>query len=265
MIPAEVLELIPGCEQERPPLAVTRLPGGQGRNLVLRIDTSAGRFVLRRRLSPRDRPGAAALTELRAHLHAAAAGLAPAVLHAAADGGWILMEHVDAACWTEFELCCAQGAARLGLRLAQLHGLAVPDGVPAADPPAMAGGYLERTSQRDTALALELRPLADEVARLGHELAELGERRVLVHGDLMASNLLGPEPLMVDWEYAQAADPSWDLACLLSYYPRLEPFVGQLLGAAGCAGEATEARLPLQRARFTLLNRLWEAAYPFAG
>ena len=70
---------------------------------------------------------------------------------------------------------------------------------------------------------------------------------------------------MVDWEYAQAADPTWDLACLLSYYPALAPFMNFLLDAAGCAGPAAQTRLRLQRARFTLLNRLWEAAYPAAG
>jgi hypothetical protein len=62
MIPAHVLALVPGCENARPPLAVTPLQGGEGRNEVLRIDTPEGRFVWRRRLPPVDRPGAAART-----------------------------------------------------------------------------------------------------------------------------------------------------------------------------------------------------------
>src|SRR5690606_42046116 len=56
----------------RPPQAIHPLPGGEGRNEVLRIDTAEGRFVWRRRLPPVDRPGAAAGTELAAHRLAAA-------------------------------------------------------------------------------------------------------------------------------------------------------------------------------------------------
>lgn len=261
MIEPEVLARIPGCEDQRPPLAVLRLPGGQGRNLVLRIDTPAGRFVLRRRLPPQDRPGAAALTELRAHRLAAAAGLAPSVLDAAADGSWILMDHIDAPCWTPEQLCSAQGVERLGGRLAVLHALAVPGGVPVADPQAMAAGYLERVSARDPASAQSLQPLAAQIGDLGEKLADVGEQRVLVHGDVMSSNLLGPQPLLVDWEYAQAADATWDLACVLSYYPQLQSFLEPLMGAADCSGPDVLARLRLQLARFTLLNRLWDAAY----
>lgn len=262
MIEPEVLARIPGCEDQQPPLAVAQLPGGQGRNLVLRVDTSSGRFVLRCRLPPRDRPGAAALTELRAHGLAAAAGLAPAVLDAAPDGSWILMEYIDAPCWTPAQLCSVHGVQQLGSRLAMLHALAVPAGVPVADPEAMAAGYLERSASRDPGSAQALQPLAAQIGKLGQRLADAGEQVVPVHGDIMASNMLGPMPLLVDWEYAQAADPTWDLACLLSYYPQIEPHLDLLLGAAECSGAEDRARLQLQRERFTLLNRLWDAAYP---
>src|SRR5690606_9032656 len=88
MIPPHVLAQVPGCANANPPLAIVPLPGGEGRNEVLRIDTTEGRFVWRRRLPPVDRPGAAARTELAAHRLAAAAGLAPAILRAAADASW---------------------------------------------------------------------------------------------------------------------------------------------------------------------------------
>lgn len=262
MIEPEVLARIPGCADQQPPLAVARLPGGQGRNLVLRVDTSAGRFVLRCRLPPWNRPGAAALTELRAHRLAAAAGLAPAVLDAASDGSWILMEYIDAPCWTPEQLCSARGVEQLGGRLAVLHALAVPAGVPVADPEAMAAGYLERAATRDPESARALQPLAAQISRLGERLADAGEQLVPVHGDIMASNMLGTLPLLVDWEYAQAADPTWDLACLLSYYPQIQRFLEVLLESADCAAPQDRARLQLQRERFTLLNRLWDAAYP---
>src|SRR5690606_31809590 len=174
----------------RPPQAIHPLPGGEGRNEVLRIDTAEGRFVWRRRLPPVDRPGAAAGTELAAHRLAAAAGLAPQVLHAAPDGSWILMEYVDGAEWSPDQLRSAEGVERLGGRLAALHALETPAEVPLADPPAMARGYLDRLRRRDPAAADSLQPLLQRIEAIGDELTALGQRRVLVHGDLTASNLL---------------------------------------------------------------------------
>lgn len=265
MIPPELLALVPGCEQGQPPLLVDALPGGFGRNEVLRIDTLQGRFVWRRRLGALDRPGALASAELAAHRRAAAAGLAPGVVAAAADAQWILMEFVDAAPWTAAMLDDDATLERLGRRLAILHSLPQPEGVAAADAPAMASGYLAVARTRDPGAAAVLQPLADEVRRITDELAAGTQRRVLVHGDLMASNLLGPLPVLVDWEYAQLAEPAWDAACLLSYYPFLESRQERLLGSAGLDGAQVRARVTLHQRRFVLLNRLWELAYPPAG
>lgn len=265
MIPPELLVLVPGCEGMRPPLRVEALPGGFGRNEVLRIDTAQGRFVWRRRLGGLDRPGAVAVAELQAHRRAASAGLAPGIIAAATDASWILMEFVDAAPWTEAQLAGGDGVERLARRLVILHSLAVPAGVNDADPPAMADGYLARIATRDAAAATALQPLVDSIRRITAELAGFGGRRVLAHGDLMASNMLGPLPVLVDWEYAQAADPTWDYACLLSYYPFLESRLHRLLGSAGLDGGQGRARFGLQRERFVLLNRLWERAYPAPG
>lgn len=262
MIPAKVLALVPGCADHEPPLDVVALPGGEGRNLVLRIHTREGLFVWRRRLPPVDRPGALARTELQAHRLAAAAGLAPRVLHAAPDGSWLLMEHVDAPRWRADQLCSAHGAERIGLQLARLHALDSPASVPVADPVAMTEGYRARIAGRDPAAAASLQPLATRIAELGRQIAEQGEARVLVHGDLMVSNMLGPQPLLVDWEYAQAADPAWDWACLLSYYPALGAWTDRLLGAAAQDTPTARARLQLQQQRFALLTSLWQRAYP---
>jgi thiamine kinase len=264
MIPARQLALVPGCETGHAPLAVLPLPGGCGRNEVLRLTTKEGQFVWRRRLGPVDRPGACALTELSAHRAAAAAGIAPGIIAAAEDGAWILMEFIDAPHWSADELCSAAGMERLGARLAQLHGLPVPKGVPVADCMAMAAGYLHRVQQRDAAIAAGLQPLADRVRQVTNELGGAG-RRALVHGDLMASNMLGPLPLLVDWEYAQAEDPSWDIACLLQYYPSLHAWLGGLLASAGLDGAEARERFRLQNERFGLLTRLWEQAYPAGG
>src|SRR5690606_14003992 len=143
-------------------------------------------------------------------------------------------------------------------RLDTLHGIRAPADVPGADAGAMARGYVERLQRRAPAAAESLLPLVQRIEAISAELAGLEEDAVLVHGDLMAGNMLDQGPRLVDWEYAQAADPSWDWACLLSYYPALEPWAERLMEGKGDA----QGRLTLQRERFELLNRLWQRAYP---
>jgi aminoglycoside phosphotransferase (APT) family kinase protein len=258
MIPAELLVHVPGCEEGRPPLAVHALPGGRGCNQILRVDTTQGRFVWRRRLPPIDRAGARPIDELRAQRRAAAAGLAPAVLVAHPEGHWLLMDYIDAPVWTREQLHSEAGAVALAGQLARLHALPVPAELPVVDVPAMARDYLGRLAAVDAAEATELAPLGERIAALSARLSAMALRPALNHGDLMASNMLGKAPLLVDWEYAQATDPTWDLACLLTYYPGMARFMDQLLAGTGLAGTAAAAGLELQRERFELVNRLWE-------
>lgn len=258
MIPAEVLALVPGCEDGRPPLAVQPLPGGRGCNEVLRVDTPQGRFVWRHRLPPIERPGSRPLDELRAQQLAASAGLAPVVLHAHSQGHWLLMEFIDAPVWTAEGLQSESGAECLGRQLARLRRLAVPAQLRPVDTVAMAGEYLAQLGVVAPVEATELAPLLDRIRALTARLAASGLPPVLNHGDLMASNMLGAAPQLVDWEYAQVAEPTWDLACLLTYYPGMGRYMPRLLAAAGMAGDAALAGLDLQLERFELLNRLWE-------
>jgi thiamine kinase-like enzyme len=87
---------------------------------------------------------------------------------------------------------------------------------------------------------------------------------VLNHGDLMAANLVGHgagmQPLLVDWEYAQRTDPTWDVACLLVYYPGIESRLESLLAALGLDSARDRQILSLQRRLFDGLNHLWQRA-----
>jgi thiamine kinase len=257
VIPAALLARVPGCANGRPPLDVQPLPGGRGCNQVLRVETAQGRFVWRQRFEPADRPGSRAIDELRAQRVAAAAGIAPAILDAHPQGHWLLMEYIDAPAWTPDALHTQAAAERLGQQLARLHALPVPVEIPPVDAGAMAGHYLERLAAVDADEARELAPLRARVQSLGQRLSGLGLPLVLNHGDLAAGNLLGEAPWLVDWEYTQVAEPGWDLACLLTYYPGMARFLPQLLADSGLA-QGIHAALDLQRERFELLNRLWE-------
>ncbi len=257
MIPAEVLACIPGCEAGRPPLDVQPLPGGRGCNQVLRVDTSQGRFVWRQRHAPIDRPGSRAADELLAQRTAAAAGFAPALIAAHPQGQWLLMEFVDAPHWTSERLQTPRGVEVLGQRLAGLHALAAPEGLREVDAAGIARGYLAQLAPVAPREAIDLDPLLARIEALGRRLSSNGTGLVLNHGDLAATNMLGDLPLLVDWEYTQLADPTWDLACLLGYYPGLDALGPRLLASYGLKPGERD-RLALQRERFELLNRLWE-------
>lgn len=257
MIPAEVLARIPGCEAGRPLLDVQPLPGGRGRNQVRRVDTAQGRFVWRQRHAPIDRPGSRAADELLAQRAAAAAGLAPAIIAAEPGGQWLLMEFVDAPQWTRERLQTPAGIEIVAQRLAALHALPVPAGLVAVDAAGIARGYLAQLALVAPREAAALEPLLTRIQALGHRLSNDGTGLVLNHGDLAVTNMLGEKPVLVDWEYAQLADRTWDLACLLGYYPSLDALAPRLLSSYGLE-PGDRDRLALQRERFELLNGLWE-------
>ena len=66
--------------------------------------------------------------------------------------------------------------------------------------------------------------------------------------------------MLVDWEYAQLADPVYDLACLSVYYPGQRLRGGELLRTAGITDANGAVRLRLHAQLFDSLNRLWEQA-----
>jgi thiamine kinase len=260
VIPASVLRRIPGCAHGEAPLSVQLLLGGRNVNRNLRIDTRAGRFVLRRRIWEGPRPGADSLREVACHCAAAAAGVAPAVLDTATDGSWILMDYIDGGMWTPMQLQAAEGLRALGARLQRLHAIMPPKGLAAFDPVSIATGQAQTILERDPAAAGEVDALVARARQLAVDCAAFAVTPVTTHGDLNVGNLIGPVPMLVDWEYAQLADPVYDLACLSVYYPALRLRGGELLGAAGITDTNGAVRLRLHAELFDSLNRLWEWA-----
>jgi aminoglycoside phosphotransferase (APT) family kinase protein len=253
----EVLAAVPGCESGRLPLAVRSLPGG-GHNDIRQVDTTTGRFVVRRRLPPVCRPGANARFELDCQRLAALHGLAPAVIAAADDASWMVMAHFAGNVWQETELCSTQGVHRLGERLSLVHALPVPSDWQQMDAGAIA---LQQARAIDPVRHNEAMRLALRAAQLSQVVQAGGAPRCISHGDLHHSNLIGELPMLIDWEYAQVAWPSYDIACLLTYYPRLLARKAELMAAAGLSRpEDAELLEPLQEL-FACLNRLWAMAH----
>ena len=60
--------------------------------------------------------------------------------------------------------------------------------------------------------------------------------------------------LLLDWEYAAVADPLFDLACMLAYYPQAAAHADALLDSSRLAGLGTAEML-----RQRLAVRCWSA------
>jgi hypothetical protein len=124
---------------------VQLLHGGRNVNRNLRIDTREGRFVLRERIRKGPRPGADPLREVACHRAAAGAGVAPAVLDSAPDGGWTLMGYVEGGMWTPARLQAPEGLRTLGACLQRLHAITPPaEHRPASESRHLAGHCIER-------------------------------------------------------------------------------------------------------------------------
>jgi aminoglycoside phosphotransferase (APT) family kinase protein len=260
VIPASVLRRIPGCAGGEAPLSLQLLHGGPNVNRNLRIDTRVGRFVLRQRIREGPRPGADPLREVACHRAAAAAAVAPAVLDAAPDGSWILMDYVEGAMWTPPRLQAPEGLRTLGACLQRLHAITPPTGLVAFDPVSIATGQAQAILERDPSATAQVNTLVARTRQLALDCAAFAVTPVMTHGDLNASNLIGPLPMLVDWEYAQLADPVYDLACLSVYYPGLRLRGGELLGTAGITDANGAVRLGLYAQLFDSLNGFWEQA-----
>ena len=241
-------------------MSVQLLHGGRDVNRNLRIDTRVGRFVLRQRIREGPRPGADPLREVACHRAAAAAAVAPAVLDAAPDGSWILMDYVEGGMWTPPRPQAPEGLRTLGACLQRLHAIMPPKGLSAFDPVSIATGQAQAILERDPAAAAQVNALVARTRQLALDCAAFAVTPVTTHGDLNASNLIGPVPMLVDWEYAQLADPVYDLACLSVYYPGLRLRGGELLGTAGIIDANGAVRLRLHAQLFDSLNGLWEQA-----
>jgi hypothetical protein len=146
-------------------------------NLNLRIDTRAGRFVLRQRVRKGPRPGADALREVTCHRAAAAAGAAPAVLDAAPDGNWVLMDYIEGGMWTPLRLQAPEGLRTPGACLQRLHATMPPKDLAAFDPVSIATEQAQTILKRDPAAAAQVDALVARTRQLSVDCAPSVPRR----------------------------------------------------------------------------------------
>jgi thiamine kinase len=258
LIPAAALARVPGCEAGRRPDAIAVLHGGTV-NSSFRVDTRAGRFVLRLNAAEGGFLGANHEREAQLQRAAAQFGLAPPLIYADRAQGFMITKYIDGRAWEASDLARPEALRRLGARLCALHGIVAPAVAP-FDLGALLRGYCARltaAAAAPTERALLASLLQQSEATLAL-CAGGGRSATIVHNDLHHSNLIEADRLyLIDWEYAAVADPIFDLACVLAYYPQAQPHAQDLLDAAGLAESASIAVLMAASSLFVLLSFLW--------
>ncbi len=244
--PLDILASIPGFAGAT---VETRLSAGPT-NDSYEILNRGERCVLRI-----DRPGAARLgldrgRERRVIDAAAQAGLAPAPDWHDTGAGVLIRPYIPGRAWSRCDLLNPKNLERLAALLLRLHALN-PVG-PRFDPLAAAVRYAE---QLDSGTA---RALCLDAARTFRDIEPVAP--VLCHNDLVCQNILEGETLaLIDWEYAAAGDPFFDLAIVVAHHD-LQPALAQhFLGAylQREPGQAEMRRLAAQCRFYRSLLKLW--------
>jgi thiamine kinase-like enzyme len=266
---------VPGLEQGTAPLLVQRLPGGSV-NHVWRVDTGVGCFVLRCDAPLSRRPGVDRERERQLQTLAAEALIAPRIIARTPSGDAQVSEYIDARPWQAADYGDARQLRRLGETLALLHSIKSPelmerfaplrlarayalDGAAASLPASPVAGTPE--TQLRAAAKRHAEALCQAVAAAERQLPDVPESRRVVHGDPTAGNVLDRHRLwLIDWEYAQCADPVFDVAAVLVYNPEARVHRALLLAAAGQGAALQHGQLAAAVTIHAALGWLWQYA-----
>ena len=235
-------------------LRVRPLPSGV-RNRVFRVTGRDLDWAVRLGAAGAGSLGADRDSEVRAWEAAAAAGLAPPLVHFDGDGDVLVSGFVAAPTWTRRRARSMDGIRAIGRRLARLHSLPTPAGVRA---------FSAREAMRVLLAALPPAPRRLARERLERHAAAaladfVGEGAALCHLDLHHRNVIGRSAvLFIDWEYAGVGDPAIDLAAYACYHDFDAARRDALVVAHGAAVPA--ARLDAACRLFDGLQACWYEA-----
>jgi thiamine kinase len=256
LIPASALAHVPGCETGTRADAIALLRGGT-LNASFRVDTRAGQFVLRLNAAESGFLGANHEREAQLQRAAAQSGVAPPLIYADAAHGFMITQFIGGRAWDAADFAQPEKLCWLGARLRVLHGIAAPAVAP-FDLGAILRGHCAHLAEAAPAERALLASLLQQGEATLALCASDGRKAAIVHNDLHHSNLIEADRLyFIDWEYAAVADPIFDLACVLAYYPQAQLHAQDLLNAAGLAEEASVAALGAASSLFVLLSFLW--------
>jgi len=229
--------------------AIQPLPKGPSGSSVYAVTSDRGELVLR--VQPAHRDAGEWAQQLRLLRRAAAAGVAPALVHVDEEVRAVVVARVAGAPLPAALGDPAQrGAALAGVarQLSAVHAID-PDGIEVRDPLAFARAQFAGQRGRPGFPDLALTPVLEGIEAA---LATDG-RRVVSHNDLNPGNVLwdGARAWLVDWEVAGLTHPFYDLATLAMFIQLDEPAALELLGS-----QEGRALAPEEVAVFTALRRL---------
>jgi aminoglycoside phosphotransferase (APT) family kinase protein len=221
--------------------------GGNRTSYLVRVDRRLHVLQVSR---PRPCGSAAPLADEYALLETLAAHeLAPQPVWTDEEAGVLVTQYVEGQPWGHAALSVPGNLERLAATLARVHALEWK--TPAADPLAATEAYLaglphERCWQR---------PAGALRRRIAPHAACAVTAPVLCHGDPLCSNIVDAGGLvLVDWEYAGAGDPWFDLALVVGYHDLSREQTATLLAAyRRASGRDVAAE------RFAALARLADA------
>jgi len=229
--------------------AIQQLPKGPSGSAVYAVTSDRGELVLR--VQPTHRDAAEWAQQLRVLRRAAAAGVAPELVHVDESARAVVLARASGAPLPVALRDPAQrGAALAGvaLQLRALHAVS-PDGIEVRDPLAFARAGYAAQRGRSGFPDLALTPILE---RIESALASDG-RQVVSHNDVNPGNVLwdGARAWLVDWEVAGLTHPFYDLAALAMFIQLDEPAALELLGI-----QEGRALAPEEVAAFAALRRL---------
>jgi thiamine kinase len=192
-------------------------------NETYRVTRGANAYVLRMAAANSCDLGLDRAWEARVLERAAAADLAPVPVHCDPQRGILIARWVDGRPWSPVDVRRQSNIARMAELMRSIHALPMPAPARAMSPAKWIEYYgAALTRHPDVSAetpaspgAQGARDLSAAAARRLSALSVLpGVDPVVCHSDLHALNLVdrGDSLLLLDWEYAHAADPLWDLA-----------------------------------------------------
>jgi thiamine kinase-like enzyme len=229
-----------------------------------RVTRDQAAYALKVAAADRFSIGAEPAWEARVVGCAGAAGLAPRMIHAAADGTVMLSDWAAGAPWSEPAARMPDNIRRIASLLRKVHALDI-SGVRRVLGPAqwieIYGAALTQRGQArpDPELQAVAVLSAGEYGRLARPAG------VLCHSDLHVLNLVqqGESLLLLDWEYAHIADPLWDLAGWSAnndFHAKLQQqLLGEYLHRVPASSEWRRFRLLLWLYDYVCL--LWSRVY----
>lgn len=197
------------------PIELHRLAQGSV-NDTYRVVRDGRTYALRVPAANPPGPGLDRFWEARVLEGAVAADLAPALVYCDPERGILISRWVEGRSWSPKETQRPANLSRMAELLRRIHALPMPAAARIMTPGQWVDYYSAATATAaatvPTARAAALRSEAEE--RLRAWAALPGVPSAVCHSDLHILNLIdGGGPLvLLDWEYAHASDPFWDLA-----------------------------------------------------